>query len=267
MRSEALSVDGLVLRLASGAAAAPVSVDTQIVPGSLCPEWGGERVPIVSFRDAGSIQVYLDEKHPLFVDLGIRPEVVVAFEMAQYEYELNAHLLGNKSHTLPTLAEQVLRERWQESLAETPEAVRASVQELFDSISASLHGSDRADDFYGELEEQEQLQLVQGIIAAGLSLTELERIRSSGDYLAYVGPSSLTAYFRRYPDAWFGRVWSDTLPGDELGGVVARGVRDELVTYLRCLEDCASFLRYQHPERLLVIRTRASLDFLQAKLR
>jgi hypothetical protein len=44
-------------------------------------------------------------------------------------------------------------------------------------------------------------------------------------------------------------------------------MREELVTkYMRCLEDCASYLRYQHPERLIIIRARAALDFLEAAL-
>jgi ribosomal protein L40E len=266
--SEALSIDNLSIHLANGSAGAPVSVDVRIVGTQLRPEYNGEPVPAVTFRDPGKITVFLDETHPLYVALGMRPEIAVAIEFAQYQFELYSHLSSNKNHTLLALSEQVLRDRFLDALGETPDIVRGGVEVLFGAITDALLGNADASDYYGELEEAEQVALARGLIAAGRSLADLERMRTSGEYLRFAPRSSLVTFFRRYPDAWFGTVWTEALPSDEVAPVVASDLRAEIVTkYLRCLEDCASFVQYQHPERLLIIRTRASLDFLQAKLR
>jgi hypothetical protein len=266
--SESLSVGGLSITLSDGTSTSPIDVCTRITEAPLRPLWGGDVVPMVSFRTTASLNVFLDTSHAMFGGLGVRPEEVVAYEAAQYLYDLHSSLAGRKDHSLATLADRILRANWEDELSESPEQVRSSVEDLFRLISEGLVGSERSRDFYGELDEAEQTTLAQGMIAAGLDLAKAQELRESGGYLRYVSPVTLVNFFRRYPESWFGgRVWSETLPNEESSDVVSQGLRSEVLTkYLRCLEDCASFLRYQRPERLIVIRARAALDFLEAVL-
>lgn len=266
--SDSLSIDGLTLRLADGVSTAAINVAARLSEQPLRVAWDGESVPVISFREAGQISMFVDPAHPLFQELGVRQELVVAYEVAQYVYDLHANLIGRKDHSLPVLVTQVLRARWEEELSNTPQDVTANVRALFDAIADALVGNPTAADFYGELDEAEQATMAQGMIAAGVDIAEAEQLRATGAYLRYVSPATIVSYFRSYPDSWFGgRVWARALPGVGLGEMVARSMRDELTTkYLRCLEDCASYLRYQHPERLIVIRARAALDFLEAEL-
>jgi hypothetical protein len=266
--SEALSIDSTSLRLADGTRSSTIIVAVRIVEQPLRSAWEAEPLPSIAFREAGTITMFIDPAHLLFQELGIRPETVVAYEVAQYMYDLHANLIGRKEHSLPALAAQVMKARWEDELSEMPEDVRASIVALFGAIAEALVGNSRAGDFYGELDEEEQTELAHGMIAAGVDIAEAEHLKNSGAYLRYVSPATVVNFFRRYPDSWFdGQVWTNPLPTSEIGEVVAKGMRDELVTkYMRCLEDCASYLRYQHPERLIVIRARAALDFLEAEL-
>jgi Double zinc ribbon/Histidine kinase-, DNA gyrase B-, and HSP90-like ATPase len=266
--SEALSLDPLSLRLADGSTTSAITVEARIADQPLRPAWESEPLPSMAFREAGIITMFIDPAHSMFQELGVRPESVVAYEVAQYLYDLHGNLIGRKEHSLSALASQVLKARWADELSETPEDVRASIVALFATIAEALVGNPRAGDFYGELEEGEQTALAQGMIAAGVDIAEAERLKNSGAYLRYVSPATVVNFFRRYPDSWFGgQVWTDALPTSEIGEIVAKGMREELVTkYLRCLEDCASYLRYQHPERLIIIRASAALDFLEAAL-
>jgi hypothetical protein len=163
---------------------------------------------------------------------------------------------------------EVLRRAWSDLVAETPEGVREEIKQLFRLIAERLVGVPEAEDFYADLDEKQQRSLAEGMISSGVDLSELGRMKQSGEYLRYCDATALVAFFRKLPQSWFSeRVWRDPWPSDDLGVMVAAGLQEELHTkYLRCLEDCASYLRYQRPEPLLVIRARAAADFLDSKL-
>ena len=202
--------------------------------------------------------------------MGIRPEYLLAVEAAQYLYTLysDSRLRGHPGHTIGALTSQLLKAGWGESVADNADTVRDEIKELFNTLRERIVDAPNAADFYDELNEGQQKSLAESMINSGVDLTEMDRLRSSGAYLRYCDHESLVAFFNRHAFTWFGgRVWSECWPGDALGPVVAAKVGEELHTkYLRCLEDCASYLRYEQPERLLVVRARAAVDFLSGKL-
>lgn len=234
----------------------------------LRPIWHEEAVPVFTLRDPGSIEVFIDRSHSLFVEFGVRPETAVAIEAAQYLYELNRHLIGRPAHSMNNLASHVLEGAYADQMLESPGALRESIVSLFQNIAERLHGASSAEDFYGELDEEQQRQLADSMIAAGVPLEDLAVLKASGSYLRFVEPTALVQFFRMHPESSFGSVWSDTPPDPAtVGAAVAARVWDELISkYLRCLEDIAAYVRYQHPEPLIVARSRASRDFLEAKL-
>jgi hypothetical protein len=95
-------------------------------------------------------------------------------------------------------------------------------------------------------------------------------MKSSGEFLLYLDESAVVDLVRTYPERFFdGNVWdvsySDIGSLDE--SIVAE-VRQRLKgTFVNCLEDCASYLRYQEPEPMITYRARASVDFLTQKLK
>jgi hypothetical protein len=234
----------------------------------LRPVWDGESVPVLSFKTAGNLSIVIDRSHRALTELGFREETLVAIEVAQYLYELNRHLIGRGSHSVNSLALEVLDEIWGDTLVESAAAVRESVYQLFQDITERLHGNSDAEDFYRELDEEQQRRLADALIGAGLTLDGLTSLKTTGGYLRYVDPVTIVEFFKRSPDSWFGTVWSDHLPEPaQVGiGVAARGTEELVTKYLRCLEDVATYVKYQHPEPLIVARSRASRDFLEGKL-
>ncbi|MCY7288397.1 MAG: hypothetical protein LH624_09145, partial [Cryobacterium sp.] len=63
-------------------------------------------------------------------------------------------------------------------------------------------------------------------------------------------------------------VWSDTLPDAAVvGAAAAENAREQLVgIYVRCLEDCAAYLRFTSTDPLVLTRARASREYLEEHL-
>ncbi|MFB9709573.1 ATP-binding protein [Streptosporangium nondiastaticum] len=263
-----LSAIGLTITLADGTTSSPVDVASRTMQRQITPAYNRDPIPVISHKKIGKIQVFVDRSHPVFTELGMRPEDMIAAETAQFFHDSYSSLTGRKGHSPGVLMAEVLRRAWSDTVAETPEGVRDEIKQLFRLIADRLAGAPEAEDFYADLNEKQQRSLAEGMISSGVDLSELGQMKLSGEYLRYCEPTALVAFFKKFPQAWFnGRVWSDPWPSDDLGLAVAAGLQEELVTkYLRCLEDCASYLRYQRPERLLIIKARAGADFLDGKL-
>lgn len=268
--NEELSAHRLSIDLVNGKATDPLDVAVSVAVRPIVAAYQQPPVPLVTHMSAGRLVVYIDLAHQAFTLMGIRPEYLLAAEAAQYLYTLHSdsRLRSHPGHSIATLTSQLLKVGWADSVADNADTVRDEIKELFNTLRERLVNAPNAADFYDELDESQQKSLADSVINSGVDLREMDRLRSSGAYLRHCDHESLVAFFNWNASTWFGgRVWSEPWPGDALGPVVAAKVGEELHTkYLRCLEDCASYLRYEQPERLLVVRARAAVDFLNGKL-
>jgi hypothetical protein len=266
--NEALSATALTVALASGDSSSPFDITVRTVKSPLRPVWNGAVVPLVTYRSPGKLEIFIDLSHRLFQKFGLRPEVTIASEAAQYLYDLHSSSLSrNKAHALGNLMDTILAARWQETLSVTPTDVKREVERLLAEIKERLIGLPQVSEFYNELEPASQRALADNLISSGVDLVNLAKMKETGEFVRYVPPSIVQQLFRQGHAAWFGKVWGEKLPGDEFGEPIGRMMRDEFVSkYQRCLEDCISFLSYQRPEPLIVTRARASCDYLTAKL-
>jgi hypothetical protein len=262
---EEYSFASRVFVMADGRKAEPLEVMTFRV-GPIRPTWDGQLVPTIAFKSAGRIQIFLNESHPLFSQMGIRPEQTVATEAAQYLYSMRSDLMGRPGHSVPNIAASVISEVWAEALIRTPELVAESTRALFERIAERLDFGADASDFYSELDDYEQRDLADRLISLG-RLDELTDLKKAGAYLRFTGPSVLAKYFRHRPELWFGPVWNDTLPdAADVGAAAAATAREQKVgIYSRCLEDCAAFIRFVYQDALVVSRAVASKEYLEAK--
>ena len=264
-----LGASRLTITLANGKPTDPLRITVYAVQHSIVPSLGRPPIPMVLDAKADHLSLYADLAHPAFTALGLRPEYLIAAEAAQYLHTLHSSLRGNLGHTLAALTAELLREGWGDAVAENPDTVRAGIKELYNTITGRICDTPNAADFFSYLDEAQQSAMADTMIKSGVDLSELGRLKTSGSYLRYCDRETLAAYFGRYPADWFGGVvWLDRWPQEaDLSAVVAIRLQAELRTkYLRCLEDCASYLRYEQPERLLVTRARAALEYLAGKL-
>ncbi|WP_158250203.1 ATP-binding protein [Cryobacterium sp. M96] len=244
----------------------PIDVNVFRV-GPLRPTYNGALVPTVTTRASGKIDIFLDIAHSNFTQLGVRPEIAVSVEIAQYLYTLRPDLAGKPAHSVENIASMILTEVWGEQLAAGPEKVGEAIKSLFRRISERLEGNGDAADFYGELDQFEQRDLADRLISAGL-LDQLSELRLNGGYLAYCGSGVLAKFFGKYPEGWFGAVWNERLADPENVGVhAAENSRQQLIgIYSRCLDDCAAYVRFSYVDPLIVTRAGASREYLELRL-
>jgi hypothetical protein len=263
-----LATSSLVVTLGNGKQTNPLDVTVQGVYQPIVATYGRPPVPLVTEIKPGMLTVFVDRTHPIFASSGLRPEYLIASEAAQYLYQLHPEMHGKPGHTVAVLTIELLMQGWGDAVTDNPDTVRDDIRQLFGDIIERILDAPNASDFYDELPEADQLSMAKEMISAGVDLAELGRLKSGG-YLKYCSRDAIADFFGRYPVSWFdGRVWSDPWPREtELGTVVAGKLQDDLqLKYLRCLQDCASYLRYEQPEQLLVVRARAAVEFLTNKL-
>lgn len=264
-----LSASSLTITLSNGKPSSPLEVFVRSVQRNIVASYGKDPVPLVTDRKPDRLSIYIDLNHSAFTALGLKPEYLIATEAAQYLHALHAHLQGRPEHTISALTTEILRKGWGDSVTETADTVGTQIKDLFNLIMEKLAAAPKAEDFYDELDEVQQRSMAESMITSGIDLSELNSLKKSGGYLRFCDRDTLASFFDSHPESWFdGRVWSDDWPGvSEFGPVVAEKLREELhLKYLRCLQDCASYLRYRQPERLLVIRASAAAEFLGDKL-
>jgi len=271
-KDDALSASGLSVQLADDDGAS-IEVDTFVTRGPIYTSWQGPTVPVYPLKGE-RIEVFVDRSHPLFTSYRARPEELVAAEVAQYLYDANRRLLTPKYqglHTISNLVWRILERRWSDELEDSPDRISEDIDRLFDMMRERLPGlvSDRAPDVFDDLTDGQKKALVGSLLGRGQDISQLGQLRDSGSFLAYVDEDTIVDIFRRTPAVFFdGGLWSDayTAPVDLSDAVLEdyqSRIRD---TYLNCLEDCAAFLKYRHPEPLIAHRARTSIDFLSNKL-
>jgi hypothetical protein len=271
-RDDKLSIPGCSVPLADGQYSNPIDVDVYASRGPLVPAWQAAAVPSIVLK-TDKIEIFLDKGHTLFKSYRVRPEEVVANEVAQFLYDANRRLVERFSatHTLANLTWQILERYWSDDLADSPEQVSADVTSLFSAIRERLPllAGDRSEELFTELTEQQKRRLVENMLGQGDDISKLGAMKTSGDFLRLVDEDAIVSVFRAHPEMFFdGGVWDVAYASiEDLEPAIIEEVQGRFrAIYLNCLEDCAAFLHYRSPELLVTFRARASVDFLSQKL-
>lgn len=262
-----LSFGRRTFELADGNPSEPLSVQTFRIMQAMRPVWNGESIPTYAIRSTGSIDFYIDIAHPLFAQLGVKPEEAVAVEAAQYLHSMRSDLAGRPAHSVQNIAARILADVWGDSMVMSPSRLRDLCRGMFDKIADRLGANPDASDFYDELDQFEQRELADKLISES-ALDRLPELRASGGWLKFAPPGVVTRFFVRKPDAWFGTVWNEHLPAaSEVGDQTAQDARTRTVgVFTRCLQDCADYLRFNATEAAGLMRVQASYEYLEDHL-
>jgi RNA polymerase subunit RPABC4/transcription elongation factor Spt4 len=271
-REDDLSLSGLSIPLADGSHSNPIDIDVYATRGPLVPRWQGTAVPSVVFK-SDRIEIFVDKGHAVFRSYRLRPEGLVAGEVAQFLYDANRRLVERHpaQHSQSNLSWQVLERRWGEQLEDSPERVSEDIRGLFASIREKLPllAGGQAEDLFDELSNHQKQALVENMLGHGQDVSKLGEAKNSGEFLRMVDEEAIVDTLRRHPDLFFdGRIWDvgySNIPGLDQPIVDEIQARVRAI-YLNCLEDCSAFLRYRTPETIITFRARASVDFLGQKL-
>jgi hypothetical protein len=273
-KSDQLSIPGCSIPLANGSHSTPIDVDTYVSRGALLPNPSAQPIPMFTLKTPDRLEIFLDLQHVLFKLLKVRPEQMIASEVALYIFDSNRRLSTREYegiHAFSSLTSVVLQTRWQKTLEDSSELLRADISGFFallrEGLPAILAGN--AENIYDDLDEQEQKNMVRNMQAQGVDLLHLPEMKASGRYLLFIDEVCIAKLFKGNPAAFFdGNLWNDAWLG--VGGLpvaVIDDIHKEIKSiYLNCLEDVAGYLRNRQPDAIVMQRARASLSLLQQKI-
>lgn len=273
-KMDSLSNDDLVIRLANGEKTKPLRVEVYATKGTMVTPVEKHRVPLQIFKVIGKLTMFIDLSHPLFTEMGISSEQIVASETAMYLYDEWRSLAGNPEHNLSILTWEILQANWKDELDLTPDAIVKEVQALLDNVLLRLKETMGAEDssyYFGELTAGEKKVLTNNLINAGIELANLSPLIDSGEYLVFVPYTFIMTMFNQNPDDFFGgKVWKTSLisGGEELlGKENIEEFRSKLIgQYRNYLQDLISYTQNKYTDTITMKRVKLSVEFLNRSL-
>ena len=273
-KSDDLSIPACTVTLADGSNTSPLVVETYSMQVAIVPRPKAKPIPLYAIKTPEQIEVFVDLNHVLFKSFRVRPEQMIAAEVALVVYDSNRRLSGQQYegiHTLSTLSWQILQNRWRSVLEDTADKLRTDIISFFvglrEKLPSILEG--QLEDVYDDLDEVQQKQMVENMLAGGADLMKLSEMKKSGQYLQFIDESAITAVFKNHSASFFdGRFWNEAWAkiGD-LPGLIIEDVHSRnRSVYLNCLEDLVVSLRNRHLDPINMQRARASLLLLQQKI-
>ena len=221
---------------------------------------------IFTNRRDKEVTVYLDRKHPLFLSLQFRPHHAVALAAADFIFAASASTAHKSEHNLVVLAWRILEKYWDSDLSDDYEQVQVDVRSLLNDIRDRMAENlqDVAEDIFDAMSNRDKTDMVSAMNENGVDISDMKRLCNSGEFMRHIPPSSIVAIFQDYSGQFFGgRVWGESWTIPNMPDEVAFAYQSQLKqSYLNCLEDCASFLRYQRPPLVAVRRAKLSIEFL-----
>lgn len=272
-KADDLSIPGCSVLLADGGYSPPLDIDTYVTKGSIIPNQRKSAIPLVALKGE-RVEIFIDKAHQVFKTYGVRPEQMIAGEVALYLYDLNRRLSGQQYygiHALSNLEWMILRSRWSDALEDSAERVKNDIHALFDSIRALLPDmiGELASDYFDELDGDQKKKLVDNMLSHNEDISKIGEMKASGKYLYYIDEETVVSIFNKSPGLFFdGKFWDTPYTDipELLDSIIEEVQRRTWATYLNCLEDVASFLRYRSPEGIVIKRARTSLEFLRQRM-
>jgi hypothetical protein len=273
-KSDELSIAACTVLLADGSYTSPLDVETYVSREPIVPRPKVKPIPLYSLKTPERVEFFVDLNHALFKSFRLRPEQMIASEVALVIYDANRRLSGQQHegmHTLSTLCWQILETKWRTILEDSADRLRADITNFFTTVRERLPVilEGRAEDIYDDLDESQQRIMFENMLGRGVDLLKLPEIKSSGRFLHFIDESAIADLFRRYASCFFdGRFWKDAWDGlGDLPSNVAEDVQNRTSSLcLNCLEDLVGYLRHHQPNSIVMQRARASLILLQQKL-
>ncbi len=274
VKSDDLSIPACTVQLADGSNSSPIDVDVYVSRHPLGNAKKGKHVPIYAIKTPERIEMFVDPAHVLFKSYRIRPEQMIASEVALVVHDSNRRLSGRQNeglHTLSTISWQILQNRWQGTLEDSSDRLRLDASALFNALREKLPAVlvHHAEDIYENMDDAAQREMVENMIARGVNVMNLADAKASGKYLLYVNELTIVNLFKEYASLFFdGRCWDEPWEDiSHLSDVVVTEIRSRTKSlYLNCLDDISGYLRSNQPDLAVMQRVRASLVILQQRL-
>ncbi|WMT41269.1 ATP-binding protein [Paenibacillus sp. D2_2] len=272
-KSDDLSIPGCSIRLADGTYSSPIDVNVYITQISIKANLQEEGIPLIIFKGE-EIDIYLDKTHKVFKSYRIRPEQMIASEVALYIYDMNRRLSGRQyqgQHTLSNIEWKILNTRWADILEDDPEKIREEISAFFAQLREKLPEllKEMSADIFNEMPEEQKKAMVDNMLNLSIDISRLGDMKDNGDFLLYINQDTIIEIFKKYTPVFFdGGIWDVSYANlVELTGSIIQQAQIRIKNiYFNCLDDIANFSKYRSNETGIAQKTRLSLDYLQLKV-
>jgi hypothetical protein len=269
-KDDELSLPAFSVPLPGGVAATSFDVDVYSVDSSVSLEREGTALPSITFKGEG-LKVFIDRKHPLFVEYQQHAEMIISMEIAKYLQDANArYMSGEIAHlwSLPTMCWQIARAYWQARLSIDPEQTRDRVEEFFNHLRETMTDllHDRGEEIYASMPPPQQGQLIQRLVQNGFDARELLELVKSCRFLEFIDNRFTADLIAKYPERFFdGNLWTEAyedIPLIEDPEQVDQIRVFSLNRYRNFLEDLLNFLEFKQKDSGYTVRAEGSLKLL-----
>ncbi|RNC62886.1 MAG: hypothetical protein AWM53_01812 [Candidatus Dichloromethanomonas elyunquensis] len=271
-KDDSLSLNGFSIQMADGSNSTPVNVNVYVSSEQIVSLRSGAKIPIISFKTIGQIDIFIDKTHRMFRTCRVRPEELISSEIAMFIYDTNRNLNNYCEHNLSNLSWAIMEKGWIDQIEDNPEKLATEISSFLFQIKerlSDIFGTD-ADILFEELTTQQQRLLADEIITSGGEIAQLGEMRKTGEYLRYVPADFILNIFNQIPEKFFnGGIWDV-----DYGNVVNGPLGEEAVkhaqqriksTYENCLEDLIMLIQYRMTEPISIQRAKLSFEFLSKK--
>ncbi len=271
-KSDEMSLANFSITLADNSHSTPLDVEVYFTNEPIKSIAEGIDIPLISIKNIGNMHVFVDKMHRIFRTCSVRPEEMIAAEIAMFIYDTNRTLNGNMAHNLSSLTWKIIEKGWIDTIEENPDKIANDIRSFIEQTKLKLSeilGVD-ADALFEEMTAEQQREMAGNIINAGIDVAHLGNMRQSGQYLCYIPASFIMKLLERIPQKVFnGGIWDTTYTGAAsafLPEEVAKYAQQRILTsYTNCLEDLIMFITHKPMDTLSLQRVRLSLEFLQKR--
>ena len=271
-KSDELSLNNLSIKLADGSSSTPININVYITSEPIISIKDDESLPIIAIKNIGEIIVFVDKIHRIFRTCNIRPEELIAAEVAMFIYDTNRALSNYKEHNLSNITWKIISKGWIDSMEENPERIKIEVKMFFEQIKnrlVELFGAE-ADNLIDEMSNSQKKSMVSNIISSNGDLAKFDEMQKSGNYLRFIPENFIMNIFSKKPEKFFnGGIWDVSYDNKSVPILTEEMTKHAWQkikkSYENCLEDLIMFTTNDTTDILILQRAKLSLDFLQRK--
>ena len=271
-KDDALSIAGCSVILANGQASSPLKVEVYVTDGPIRSNLDDKSIPMFTDKQAlDEIYVFVDKSHRMFKNCKIKVEQIIAGAVAEHIYILNKSVgSANGKHTIPYLSWQIIEKYWADKLEDSGEELLASISSLEVLIKEKLVLSKgpELEECYDILNNEQTKSMVNEMINAGIDISTMPKLKTTGHYVKYVPFSFIESLFDVKPDYFFdGSVWNEPYINIDSSDEVKVFMQERTkALYKGCMDDLLYYITYKNQTDFVLQKTRLAVQLLRQKV-
>jgi RNA polymerase subunit RPABC4/transcription elongation factor Spt4 len=208
-----LSSSDFKILLSNGEQSNSIDINTYLTKEPLISLNTRKKLPLLTFKELGKIEIFIDKSHPLFRNCGVQIEELISTEVALFIYETHRNLSSYKEHNLSTLSWQILEQLWLERVEFNSDNFSSDAQAIVSLIKQKITQSlfEKREFIFENLPSEVYVELSISLIKKGFTIENVLLTKETGEFFTYLPDDYVMELFISYPEAFFDdNVWRES---------------------------------------------------------